>query len=399
MMVSFGSSVANLQIAVSDTSNALGTWKATSFTGFAGGTADYPTLAMDQNSVYIGTNNFNSAGSYSGTTLNVIPVNSLFNAVAPTTTNIKQFVTPYAAGGSNADRGYAIQGVNSTTASGKVIAASAFVDDYIGYSITGLTATSSAGGTQGAVVYQGVTNGTAPGPARQPAVLVPGNQRLVDTSDGRVSSSVYQVSGKIYMVETIAVVGGADEARVRWTVLDANTFAVLAHGDIGQAGYDYYQGSIGVNAAGKVVIGYNRSGLDAATGKISLMAQAFDTAPDGSLVPTSGEVLLKTSVVDDYHNGTVDGLAGTGRQRWGDYSQVSVDPTNPNNFYVIGEIALEYNNAAGGHPGGTGGSRWGTWVAELDVSAVPETSTYLMMAFGLCAVGFARRRQGAATRA
>jgi hypothetical protein len=128
------------------------------------------------------------------------------------------------------------------------------------------------------------------------------------------------------------------------------------------------------------------------------MAQAFDTAADGSLVPTSGEVLLQTSVVDDYHNGTVDGLVGTGRQRWGDYSQVSVDPTNPNNFYVIGEIALEYNDTAGGHPGGSGGSRWGTWVAELDtsVAAVPEASTYLMMAFGLAAVGFAsRRRQGA----
>lgn len=407
VMVAFGSNTANLQIAVSDTDNALGTWKATSFTGYAGlgfgATADYPTLALDKNAVYIGTNNFapatsGGANNYQGTTLNVIPITSLFNTVAPTTTNLKQFVTGYVSGGSsNLDSGYAIQGVNSkaTGTSGKVVAASAFVDDYMAYKVNGLTTTSAVGATQGAAVYQGFTDATAPGAARQPSVAIAANQRIVDASDGRVSSSAYEVNGRIYMVESVKV-GAVDEARIRWTVLDSNTLAVLAKGDLGAAGYDYYQASIGVNDAGKVVIGYNRSGLDAATGKISFMAQAFGTALDGSLVAVSGEILLKESLTDDYHNGSTFGAASAGRQRWGDYSQVSVDPDNPNNFYLIGEFAREYNNAAGGHPTGTGGSRWGTWVAQLDVSAVPETSTYMMMALGLCAVSFISRRSKAA---
>jgi hypothetical protein len=304
VLVSFGASVSDLQIAVSDTDNALGTWKSTKFTGFAGlpgvgqGTADYPTLAMDKNAVYIGTNNFaptvaGGSSTYRGTTLNVIPINSLFNATAPSTANLQQFVTPYVGGGANSDRGYAIQGVNSSS------------------------------------------NGT---------------------------------SGKIFAASALSGGGGG--------------------------GYDYYQGSIAVNSAGKVVIGYNRSGLNVATGKVSVMAQVFDTDASGALVATSSELLLKESLTDDYHNGAINGLAAVGRQRWGDYSQVSVDPTNENDFYLIGEFAREYNDAANGHPGGTGGSRWGTWVAMLDVSAVPEPSTWLSMALGLGVVGsLARRRK------
>ena len=83
--LSFAAGVANIQIAVSDTDNAASTWKSSVFTGFAGGTADYPTLALDDNAVDIGTNNFNSSGSCRGTTLNVIPLSSLVNGGAPTT--------------------------------------------------------------------------------------------------------------------------------------------------------------------------------------------------------------------------------------------------------------------------------------------------------------------------
>jgi hypothetical protein len=127
----------------------------------------------------------------------------------------------------------------------------------------------------------------------------------------------------------------------------------------------------------------------------------FDTTGTGSLAAVGSEILLKESLVDDYHNGSLIGQTFVGRQRWGDYSSVSLDPTNDNQFYVIGEFAREYNTPADGHPGGTGGSRWGTWVAVLDVAAaVPEPSTYFLMVMGLGAVGFlARRRQGAALKA
>jgi hypothetical protein len=410
VMVAFGANTKDLQIAISDTDNALGTWKSTKFEGYAGmgfgATADYPTLALDKNAVYIGTNNFAPAtsggtNSFRGTTMNVIPLDSLFNVGGPTTANMKQIVTPYTSGSlTNADNGWAVQGVNSSSAgtTGKVVGASLMVYDNVGYKVNNLTSASAVGASAGPTILTGAAAFTTAGAARQPSVAIAANQRVVDALDERISSSAYEAQGRIYMVSTVN--SGADtldEARVRYTILDSNTFAILSEGDIGQAGYDYYQGSIAVNADGQVVIGYNRSGLDPATGKITFMARTFNTAANGSLLSTSGEIVLKESLTDDYHNGSVFGLASVGRQRWGDYSQVSVDPEDSTKFWVVGEFAREYNNAAGGHPGGTGGSRWGTWIAEIGVSAVPEPSTYLMMALGMGAVGFmARRRKGAA---
>jgi hypothetical protein len=217
---------------------------------------------------------------------------------------------------------------------------------------------------------------------------------VIATLDERVSSSVYEANGRIYAVQTVDdLTDGVDEARVRYTVIDANTFAIIDEGNIGSVGYDYYQGSIAVNSFGQVVIGYNRSGLDVATGKISFLATTFNTSAAGELVSTSGEILLKESLTDDYHNGSLFGQAAAGRQRWGDYSQVSVDPANEQSFYLIGEFAREYNNAAGGHPGGSGGSRWGTWVANITVTAVPEPATWGMMMLGFGVVGMASRRR------
>jgi len=410
--VAFGSDTKDLQVAVSDTSNALGGWKSTKFEGYAGfgfgATADYPTLAMDTNAVYIGTNNFapmvsGGSNSFRGTTMNVIPLNSLFNAVAPTTTNMAQIVTPYTGGAGDQDRGFAQQGVNSSTAgsSGTVLAASLFNFDSLGFRVNGLSAASAAGASATAVSFLGQAAFASPGAARQPSVAIAANRRIIDALDERISSSVYEANGRIYMVNTVNPDGdGLDEARVRYTVLDATTLTILSEGNIGQAGYDYYQGSIAVNSFGEVVIGYNRSGLDAATGKISFMGQSFSTGVSGNLIARSGELLLKESLVDDYHNGSVFGQVAAGRQRWGDYSQVSVDPTDPHQFYLIGEFAREYNNAAGGHPGGTGGSRWGTWIAVIDASVgpVPEPSTYGMMFLGLGAIGLLanRRRRTAA---
>lgn len=395
--ISFGASVSDLQIAVSDNDNALGTWKSVKFTGYAGGTADYPTLALDKNAVYVGTNNF--APSFQGTTLNVIPIASVFSAGGPSVANMKQFVTPYP--GVGEDRGFAIQGVNSRSAgsTGKIVAASLFNYDSMGYKVNGLSATDATGSTTSAITYLGQAAYTSPGPGRQPASIV-ANQRVIDTLDERISSSAYEADGKIYMVQTVnSGLDADDEARVRYTVLDADSFAILSQGDIGAAGYDYYQGSIAVNEYGQVVIGYNRSGLDPETGKISFMAQSFSTDAGGNLVALSGELLLKESLTDDYHNGSLYGQAAAGRQRWGDYSQVSVDPEDSSKFWVIGQFAREYNLPEFGHPNGTGGSRWGTWIGVIEVPAVPEPSTWAMMILGLGAMGgFAARRRRASER-
>jgi PEP-CTERM motif len=380
----FGASVADIQIAVSSTSNALGAWQSTKFTGFAGGTADYPTLAVDAKAVYIGTNNFNASNNFAGTTLNVIARSDLLGPGAPTTASLKQFVTPYTGGASDVDRGFAIQGVNSSGRNtGMVMAASLFQNDSIRYTISN---PGTAGATRSAVTFLGLDDYGSTSNARQPD-----GTRNIDPLDQRIGSSVWEQNGKVYAVYTATPVGG-DHTEVRYVVTDAKTNAVIQQGSIGDPSYDFYEGSLTVNSSGQVVIGYNRSGYGA-DGRVSFFARTYDSDGSGKLVQTN-ELLLHVSDVGNYHNGSVEGAAAVGRQRWGDYSAVTLDPTDDQSFWAIGEYAAEWNNAAGGHPGGSGGSSWGTWISQVTL-AVPEPETYALMFGGLLALAAYTRRRSA----
>ena len=110
-------------------------------------------------------------------------------------------------------------------------------------------------------------------------------------------------------------------------------------------------------------------------------------------------MFIKQSLVNDYHNGSPEGANPAGRQRWGDYSTVELDPTDNHSFWVIGQFAREFNNAGGGHPGGSGFGRWGTYIAQIGIAAVPEPGTWALMIAGFGFVGIAarRRRSGFAT--
>ena len=398
--LSFAASLDTIQIAVSDTSDALGGWKSTSFTGYKG-IADFPTLALDAHAIYIGTNDFNAAGTaFDGTTLSVISRNDLLGPGAPKTTSLKQFFTPLAAILSGDDRGFAIQGVNQLTGdSGKVIAVGAINYGSVRYDINN---PGTAGATQSAATL--LSPGDAYDPnhlARQPYTTGTGTTRTIDPSDDRIGSAAWEQHGKIYSVHTITELG-TDHTEVQWQVVDAATNAILATGKIGGNGdgYDYYQGSIAVNASGQVVIGYNRSGSNSPDGKISVFAQSFNSLANGDLTST-GTYLLHVSDTDSYHNGSLFGQPASGRQRWGDYSAVSLDPNNSENFWIIGEFAREFNSPQFGHPGGSGGSRWGTWIAELTIEAAPapEPASWAMMLVGFGLVGGALRRRVAKTSA
>lgn len=403
--IAFGSNVKDLQIAVSDTDDALGGWKAVRFEGYAGlpgiggGIADYPTLAMDGNAIYIGTNDFapttpGAGATFKGTTLNVIPIDSVFAAGGPTVANMAQFRSPLSAGFAG-EGGYAIQGVNSTSAdgTGSVFSASLYLYDTLSYDITGLTNSSATGAMKTATIYSGDTGFTGAGPARQPATIA-ANQRIIDTLDDRVSSSVYEHNGMIYAVHTVdPLTDTGSYARVRVVVIDADTKQLVDTYDIGSGEYDYYQGSLAINEAGVIVVGFNRSGLNADDGKIRFSAVILSQHADGSLYQYGDEILLKESLTNDYHNGSLKGQPAAGRQRWGDYSQVSVDPNDNSRFYAIGQFAREYNTPEDGHPGGTGGSRWSTWVGVINAGAVPEPSTWAMLILGFGVIGGALRRQ------
>lgn len=398
IVASFAPTLDKIQIAVSTTSNALGSWQSTSFTAFAGGgsagsIADYPTLAIDDKAIYIGTNDFSGSGTgcngiqFCGTTLNVINRSDLFGAGAPTTASLKQFFTPYNPNTNCCDAGYAIQGVNQlgNADSGKVVAVAATDYGLLRYNVIN---PGTAGATETAPVNVDNSPYDANSPGRQPD-----GSRVIDTLDDRVSSAAWEWHGKIYAEHTITPLG-TDHTAVQWEVIDAATNAVIQEGLIGGNGdgYDYFQGAITVNNRGAVVIAYNRSGFATGDangdglpdGNVSIFAATFEQNPSGDGgIHLTGQALLYVSPISDYHNGSRESFPPAGRQRWGDYAQVTVDPNDPRYFWIIGEYALGYDSAVSN-------SRWGTWIAELEV---PEPISLSLFGAGLAGVAAMRRRR------
>ena len=385
----FGSANNRLQIAVSNTSDALGGWRTTSFAGVApGGTADYPTLALTGNTVTIGTNNFTPG--FSGVTLNTINRSDLFGAGAPTTASLRQFTTPFP--GTGADDGFAQQGVNRAPGgSGRtdVVAASITTNALVTFSI-------SAAGVKGPSTNLGGADYQGNRPGRQPDLGNTGNARVVATSDDRTSSAVFAAAGKIYAVHTVTPLG-QDHTVIRISVIDDATKTLLSETDITgpDNSYDFYNGSIAVNASGQFVVGFVRSGdaSHGADGNISIFARSYNTNANGTVTSTSGDILIKQSPVDSYHLGSPFGSPAAGRQRFGDYSAVTLDPTNSQQFYVINEFADFFNNAAGGNPAGSGFARFGTFIGIIGVAGVPEPANWAMMIAGFGLVGGAIRRR------
>lgn len=349
-------------IAVSATSNPLGAWSSTGYTAVSPTRfGDYPTLNVDANAVYVGTNNFTSADAFTSVTLSSIPKTSLL-AGAPTTTGIATFTQISSAIGftpqvpTNYASGYTGSNIVS-------ISATAFNQAQI----TPINNTAAAGATLGTTSTVALTYDSFSPPACQP-----NGTCKIDTLDDRFSSTVYQVGDRIYAANTIAN-PSQNTSAVHWMVFNATTLSVLQEGLLTDGTHDLFQPSIAVNANGDVVIGYNESGLDL---NISSYAAVGHTV--GGLLIFTDQMLLATSSVGNY----TDGFASTDPDRWGDYSMTMVDPTDLSVFWTIQEVAA-------------GSTIWGTQISAIQISGrqgIPEPGTYMLTLVGMVAMGLVASR-------
>ena len=382
--IGFGGTTNKINIAISDTANAGGTWKSTQIVGAVGTTLDYPTLGMDDKGVYIGTQNFGDRVTNGRSSLFSIPKADLFGG-APTVANMTRFNHANTVGGAGAYGNVLQAAVNWDGNPGNTTSVmSASIIDY-NLKFHQISGVNAAGATKSAATNIVVSLYDDPAPARQPD-----GTRLVDSLDDRISGNVYQHNGKLYSVHTVTPLG-TDYTAVRWTVVDAATGALIGEGDIGSEGFDYYQGSIAVNEFGQVVIGYNRSGGadKGLAGRIGFLARSFGLDAMGELYQIGDELTLRMSDVDDYHC-TFIAPATSCRQRWGDYSAVTFDPLDQSKFYAIGEYAADWAVI----PGFTTTERaiWHTYIAEIGFVPEPESLALFGVAFAAL-FATSRRRQ------
>ena len=328
-------------LAVSASADAAGIWKGLAFDAdpVTGNFADFPTLGLDGNGVYLAAFMFTSASANAtdlGQTLVAIPKADLLQSY-PTAQHRTWF------GLLNSDNyGYVLQPVvNFDTPSGDatVLAMGDLGYDFDPHSNLVSFAIENAAGPAAVTLTMPASINVDPYSVPINPTQPDGNNSL-DDGDARLSSKVYQLGGVLYAVHGCQV---NDHAALRWYQIRVPGQTVLQSGTIADTNLDLFYPSIAANSSGTVVIGFNGCST---TSFVSSFAVVGDTV-DG--VTTFGAPILLKSGLESY-----DRSGG----RWGDYSSTCVDPADPNRFWTIQMYPVS---------GGT----WATQITEI-LTAIPK---------------------------
>jgi hypothetical protein len=340
-------------LAVSQTSDPTGAWKAVIFPGnnTANNFADFPTLGVDQNALYIGTNNFLDLNNFDGVSLTTFPKSDLLDPAGPNVANRTHF--------ENLTGGF-VPGATPFTLMpvtdfgsrdhGVVVAVDGFDPATVlhTYDVTNPATASSSLSPDNPL--------TVPIYYNSQLAHQPDGSQILDNVDYRIgSNSVYQVGNVIWVAQSVlpdSNTGAGAYDAIRWSEIDESTHTLLQSGTISDPHHDFIDPAIAANAAGDVVIGFSATG-DSTTTDFPGAWFVSGTTSGGVTSFGSPQVLRNGSSNYDIE-------FNTGSDRWGDFSAISVDPTNPNAFWITEQTAVP------GDPNVTiYNAVWGTQTGEL----------------------------------
>ncbi|RMH87125.1 MAG: hypothetical protein D6681_15750, partial [Calditrichaeota bacterium] len=159
---------------------------------------------------------------------------------------------------------------------------------------------------------------------------------------GRRNRNVVFKDGWVWTAHSIADPTG-QFARLRYVRIDATTRTAVEDVAFGADNFWYYYPAVQPDGANNLVIAFTRSGFTEYAG--ARYTGRLDSDPPG-LSPSG---LLKAGE-DNYVK-----TFGTGRNRWGDYMGIALDPADNSKVWML----VEYAETAVGP--GPNDDRWGTW--------------------------------------
>ena len=346
----------NILVAVSQSSDPSGNWFLYRFA--IGATIDFPIVGFNKNWITVSINRYSNAGLFQrGITLVVnYPMaragtgsGTLFTQAA----NTHFCSAPCATYSAASETLYVVTHLSSASGT---------------YALDTITGTSSApvytaGGTQtrpgGGWVQPGGQILPQSAPNSGASACAP--PCPIETQDAQVRSAPVFRDGFIYYTQTVGLpASGLTHTGAQWTRLNAPGGSFVDGGRIEDptatstnGGKWYSYPHIAVNSAGDFMIGYSQlsSAQHPAAGySMHLAADAPGTIRD-PVVYKAGE--------DYYHKDF-----GSGRNRWGDFSQAQVDPSDDRSLWTLQEYG---KNRVGTNDGTTGSnsSRWSTYWANV----------------------------------
>ncbi|GAB5518608.1 MAG: hypothetical protein RhofKO_08590 [Rhodothermales bacterium] len=168
------------------------------------------------------------------------------------------------------------------------------------------------------------------------------------------SLSTRELNGELSMVTTHTTDVGGDHAAIRWYEFrrPGAGWNVKQQGTYAPDANDRWMGSAAQDAAGNIFIGYTVSGANTNP----TIAYAAQTAGAAAGMLNLDETVIHAS----------GGVQTSNLTRWGDYSQASVDPVNPNTFWYTHEYIPS-----------TGSFNWVTRVAGVELDNENDTEAPL----------------------
>ncbi len=328
-------------LAVSQTADPTGAWQGVRFGADPNNLlfADFPTLGLDRNAVYLSGDLFDQFGNAVGPTLVSIPKSGLL-LNPPDISNRFSFGTL-----AYTDRGDILQpAITSGTASSPemVVAVGDLGLDSQNHATLVLSTVQNAAGTSPDLTAAVVLN--VPGYSVPIDPVQPDGSNNLDNGDARLGASTRRVGDVLYVTHAVEV---DNRAAVRWYRIDASQGTLLDSGTITDPNLELFYPSIAANEAGTVVIACNGCNGSTYVGSYATTGQLVN----GSL--TFGALTLLKSGSASYQYPD-----RTGVSLWGDYSTTSPDPSDPNRFWTIQMIA-------------SGSSTWVTQITELITGPSP----------------------------
>jgi hypothetical protein len=310
-----------LFLAVSRTSNPLGDWFKTSFNVSQGSDAgkwpDYPTLGVDENGVY--TSAYMVSGGMSIFAIDKAPLVS---------------GSPFL-GTVTAFRGLPFEGAIQPchtfgTGSGQYFV-STFDSDSLRIRRVNPPLTSP---TLSEIGFVSVP--TYFSPPNAPAL---GSSTPINTVGDRLMMAMYR-NGAVWTAHTVDVNG---RAGCRWYQISVPSATLIQSGTVADSSLHYYFPAIMVNEIGAVALGM--SGSDSSQYVGCYYTGRLPNDPAGEM---ADPVQYKEGT------GAQNNVDGFGRNRWGDYSYTTLDPSDGRTFWTAQEYGEDTNI-------------WGTYIAELSL--------------------------------
>ena len=300
--------------------------------------ADYPTLGIDANALYIGGNMFTLAGSFSGTLGTVVRKSSVLTGGPIVTTTFNMLtanVGPFTPQGVDnydpaATEGYFV-GVDNASF-GKLM----------------IRRVSTPAGTPTVSANLVVTVPTTSNPQKVPHSGNTGaNNGRLDGLDDRLYAAHLR-NGRLWTAHNIGTnnagtTASATRTSVRWYELGnlTTTPSLIQSGTVFSTATTnpdfYFIPSVMVSGQGHAALGFSMAGNALTPNAGTIGRLASDT-----LGTTQGTPINYSLSTATYNPPSDPG--GTGGRRWGDYSYTSLDPCDDMTMWTIQEFASTTNN-------------------------------------------------------